>query len=460
MGHYSGQDLFASSAEVFSVSELAVRVRSLLEERFGLVRVSGELSGLSVAASGHAYFSLKDERTSFPAVMFRQAVNRAGALPAEGEEVECLGRLTLYQARGRAQLVVESMTARGAGLLGQRFLRLKAKLTEEGLFAPERKRPLPLLPKGIGVVTSPTGAAIRDILKILDQRFPSVPVLIYPARVQGAGAAAEIVRGIERLGDGGECDVLIVGRGGGSLEDLWAFNEEEVVRAVVASSVPVISAVGHEIDLVLSDLAADVRAPTPTAAAEMVVPDREQLREQWARRSEALARGLRLRLVEARRHLAEMSHRMRDPRWVLAAHRMRLDDIVRSGQTALAGRLAHARRALGDRRLELAAHDPRPTLSLARSRLDNGNRRLHRALDASLRERRLQLDSGRAMLSKLNPLSVLARGYSVVSRADGRVVHHSSELAIGDSIAVRLAQGSFRGTVDQVSEPESKEPHD
>jgi exodeoxyribonuclease VII large subunit len=408
------KDLFASSGErVYTVSELASGVRSLLEDTFGLVRVIGEISSLSLASSGHAYFSLKDENASLPAVIFRSAVARIGGeVPAEGTEVECLGRLTLYEPRGRTQLVVEWMVPRGAGALGLQFLQRKEKLAAEGLFDPERKRPIPFLPGRIGIVTSPTGAAVRDILKVLARRFPSVPVLICPVRVQGEGAAEEIAAAIERMGDGKHCDVLIAGRGGGSLEDLWAFNEEVVVRAVAASKVPVISAVGHEVDLVLSDLAADVRAPTPTAAAELVVPDRRELLDHLDERVKDLRRVLKLCVSTARHRLLDTARRIRDPRRVLDAYRLRLDEAQRTAVS-------------------------RVTLEVER--------------------RRTRLQGQIGALSSLNPLAVLERGYGVVSRPDGETVRKSAQVSAGDSIHVRLHQGSLDGTVTRVhSGPEKK----
>jgi exodeoxyribonuclease VII large subunit len=294
------------------------------------------------------------------------------------------------------------MVPRGAGALGLKFLQLKEKLSAEGLFAPERKRPLPLLPESIGIVTSPTGAAVRDILKVLARRFPSIPVLICPVRVQGEGAAEEIAEAIDRMGDGKHCDVLIAGRGGGSLEDLWAFNEETVVRAIVASKVPVISAVGHEVDLVLSDLAADVRAPTPTAAAELVVPDRGELLDHVDELAKDLQRIMKLEISTARHRLLDTASRIRDPRRVLDAYRLRLDDAHR---TAIA----------------------RITLEVER--------------------RRTRLQGQLGSLSSLNPLAVLERGYSVVSKADGKTVIKSTQVSSGDPIHVRLHQGHLDATI-------------
>jgi len=454
MPEYGDQaDLFSSEDRTYTVSELTGEVRALLEDRFGLVRVVGELSGISLASSGHLYFSLKDEHASMPAVMFRSAAARLPDLPAEADEVECLGRLTMYEPRGRAQLIVERLVPRGAGELGLRFLRLKKKLAAEGLFDPERKRPLPFIPKCIGVVTSPTGAAIRDILKVLGRRFPSVPVLIYPVKVQGDQAPGEIAAAIERLEEGGECDVIIIGRGGGSAEDLWAFNEEIVVRAVAVSKVPIISAVGHEVDIVLSDLAADLRAPTPSAAAELVVPDRRELQDRLAERVTSFGRMITLRLAEARRHLAETAGRVRDPRLVLAAYRLRLDETQRAANEALAGSLGVGRRKLTDLRLVLAGHDPRQSLELARQALGSGRQRIERAALGGLVERRTRLARAKDALRRLDPLSVLARGYSVVTTEDGKVLKEASSVKPGDEIHVRLQHGELDAGVHD------KQPH-
>ncbi|MBW1809994.1 MAG: exodeoxyribonuclease VII large subunit [Deltaproteobacteria bacterium] len=447
------EDLLAPSQEsVYTVSELTGQVRALLEGQFAYVRVVGEVSGLSVASSGHVYFSLKDERASLAAVLFKSSASRLGEIPEEGDQVECLGRLTMYEPRGRTQLIVEYLVERGEGALGLMFQKLKSKLAKEGLFDQARKRALPFVPNCIGVVTSPTGAAIRDILKVLDRRFPAVEVLLYPVRVQGAGAAEEIACAIDRLGDGKDCDVLIVGRGGGSAEDLWAFNSEIVVRAIVASKVPVISAVGHEVDIVLSDLAADLRAATPSVAAEIVVPNQALLREQFGERIEGLATTIILRLTRARRQMAELARRIGDPRLVLAAHRMRLDETMQAGTALLNRRLRISRRGFTDLRIALAAHDPRPLMQNARVRLESASKRLAREMSAGLQARLSLVEARRASLAELDPQSVLARGYSIVSRADGTILRDSSKVAPDDDIHVRLQYGQLDATVKKTGQ--------
>lgn len=449
-------DLFASRPkppQAWSVSELCARIRGTLEGQYGRVRVSGEIADATLARSGHLYFSLADDRASLPAVMFRSALSRSPmGVPAEGAEVECSGRLTLYEPRGRTQLVVESMSPRGEGALALRFAQLKARLQAEGLFDPERKRPLPFLPRRIGVVTSPSGAAVRDILQVLGRRFPSVPVLIQPCLVQGDQAAGQIARGLKALIREASCDVIILSRGGGSAEDLWAFNEEEVVRAVADCPIPVISAVGHEVDLVLSDLAADLRAPTPSAAAELVVPDRAELLASLRERRLALGRAARLRLADTRRRLMDRSARLRDPRLVLATQRQRLDESLRRLSDALEGGLRRKRKGVDELRLRLAGFEPRARLRADRQALDHARGRLERTWRELQRARRRTLEGRQDNLKALNPLAVLDRGYSLVKTEDGRLVRDAARLDPGQALQLRFARGGARARVEETDD--------
>jgi exodeoxyribonuclease VII large subunit len=447
-------DLFFPSGErVYTVSELCQDVRALLEGRFSMVRVVGELSDPTLVASGHLYFTLKDEHAIFPAVMFRSAVARLGEIPEEGTEIEVIGRLTLYEPRGRAQLIAEWLTPRGAGRFSQRTIELMNRLRAEGLFDDKRKRPLPFLPRCIGVVTSAHGAAIHDILTVLGQRFPSIPVLIADVRVQGMGAADEIASAITRLGDGSRCDVLIVTRGGGSAEDLQAFNEESVVRAVAATSVPVVSAVGHEVDFVLCDLAADARAPTPTAAAARVVPDRLELSKQKRDQLRGARRALELILAQARRQLLENRSRVRDPRLLLGSLRIGLDESARTAEGALQRLIANNRRCLGELRVRLAATDPRAQLQKQRLKLAHGRDRLQYAWKSLLFGVGNRMQGQHERLQTLNPLSVLGRGYSVVFGPDGSAISDAAKVSAGDAIHIRLNLGKLDGRVEQVHPP-------
>jgi exodeoxyribonuclease VII large subunit len=458
--HAPQADLFAVQAKPprpYSVSEVVGLVRRELEARYGAILVQGELASLTVAGSGHAYFSLKDDRATLSAVMFRLALGRLSAgLPPEGSQVLVRGRLTVFEARGRFQLIVEELQTTGAGVLELRFRELKARLEAEGLFDPARRRPLPRLPECVGVVTSPSGAALHDILRVLARRNPAVRVLLSPTRVQGEGAAEEIALALDRLSVGPRCDLIIVGRGGGSAEDLWAFNEEAAVRAVARARVPVISAVGHEVDVVLTDLAADLRAPTPSAAAELAVPDRQRLAAMLREPLGDARRVLEQRLAEARRDLLLAGRRLSDPRLRLAAERLRLDESSRSLGASMQRHLARARRRLGDARLGLASLEPRARLVADRARLAALSARLGSAWSAGLDGRRLRLEGARAALEARGPLAVLTRGYSLVLTEAGRAVRDHAQVHPGERLRVRLMRGELQVEVIDVCPPEGE----
>ena len=392
--------------ERFTVSELTGEIAALLGGSFGDVEVEGEVSGFKAHGSGHWYFSLKDGDAVLNCAMFRGHNARVRRAPRDGDRILVRGGVDVYPPRGSYSLVVRQMSAVGAGDLLRRLEELKARLAAEGLFDPARKRPLPPVPRAIGVVTSPTGAAFQDILRVVRQRFPTMPVYLAPCRVQGDGAAAEIVRAIAVLNAHGKSDVIIAGRGGGSVEDLWCFNEEVVVRAVAASRIPVVSAVGHEVDVSLTDFAADVRAATPSHAAELVTPVRDELL--------AFIGGMddRLRLAMKRR---------------VSVQRDRLQRV----------RLLH----------------PRQRVERGRMRLDELEERLRDASRRLLVVRRAQLAGAARHLEVLSPLSVLVRGYSIVTRG-GVATTNAASLTMGDTLDVRLARGSVTATVVAVHPPE------
>ena len=392
--------------ERFTVSELTGEIAALLGGSFGDVEVEGEVSGFKAHGSGHWYFSLKDGDAVLNCAMFRGHNARVRRAPRDGDRILVRGGVDVYPPRGSYSLVVRQMSAVGAGDLLRRLEELKARLAAEGLFDPARKRPLPPVPRAIGVVTSPTGAAFQDILRVVRQRFPTMPVYLAPCRVQGDGAAAEIVRAIALLNAHGKSDVIIAGRGGGSVEDLWCFNEEVVVRAVAASRIPVVSAVGHEVDVSLTDFAADVRAATPSHAAELVTPVRDELL--------AFIGGMddRLRLAMKRR---------------VSVQRDRLQRV----------RLLH----------------PRQRVERGRMRLDELEERLRDASRRLLVVRRAQLAGAARHLEVLSPLSVLVRGYSIVTRG-GVAITNTAALTTGDTLDVRLARGSVTATVVAVHPPE------
>ncbi len=415
--------------KVWLVSELARRIKSTLEGMIGAVWVEGEISNFRRPASGHAYFTLKDATGQLRAVMFRGALAGVDLPLKDGLLVRGFGQVTVDEAGGDVQIVLKRLGPAGEGELMRRLELLKKKLAAEGLFAEERKRPLPALPQHVGIVTSPTGAAIRDILQVLDRRFANLHVVIAPARVQGADAAEEIAEAIGRLNALGGLDVLIVGRGGGSLEDLWCFNEEVVVRAIVRSAVPVISAVGHEIDWTLSDFAADVRAPTPSAAAEMVVKGKDELERRVADARRRLALGARA-AAQGFRHRLDRAARtpgLRDPLQAVARRQQQVDFMAVRLQNALAGlpQLVRQRTAAAAGRMEQAA----------RRRLEDARRGLKHA-DAQLR--------------MLNPRAVLARGYSLTRLPDGTVLRSAAEALPGTRLRTELADGTVNSIVDPV----------
>ena len=390
------------SVPTYSVSGITRALGDLLYERFPLVRVTGEVGRFTAHRSGHWYFSLKDEHAVLDAAMFRGANRSQRWQPRVGERVIATGELSIYAPRGSYSLVVRQLQRAGAGDLQARLEALKRKLAAEGLFDPSRKRPLPALPRALGVVTSPTGAALRDILRVVDLRFPGFPVLLAPCLVQGVGAAREIAAALGLLDRQGQADLIIVGRGGGSAEDLQAFNEEETVRAVAACGLPVICAVGHETDVSLCDLAADLRAATPSHAAELAVPERATLQARVQELQQRLQQSLRRQIGEKRTRLLAL--RLRHPRRRLQEARMRCDEL--------------------DSRLRAAALRQ---LSLRRSRLENG----------------------RGRLGALSPLAVLERGYAIALH-EGKALRDPSELQRGQRLQLRLSRGGLEATVERL----------
>ena len=408
---------------VVSVSELNKRVRLLLENQFETLWVSGELSNVKLASSGHWYFCLKDPAAQIECAMFRTRAQFLDFRPENGLQVEVRARVTLYEPRGNYQLVVEEIRKSGLGALFEAFEKLKARLQAEGLFDAARKRPLPAFPRAIGIVTSREAAALRDVLTTLRRRCPMTPVVIYPAQVQGDGAAGQIVRAIQAANARAECDVLIVCRGGGSLEDLWCFNDEAVARAIVASAIPVVSGVGHETDFSIADFAADLRAPTPTAAAAAAGPDREALLAEVAAYRRRVARDMG-RILEARaQRLDVLARRLLTPAERIARDRERVAQLAR-----------RMRRAL-------------PDMPLARRELARAAQRLSAGVARAVAERTRRLGALRASLGHLDPTQVLARGYSIVRDADGRVRRSSAGLAAGAALDVTFSEGGASVTV-------------
>lgn len=458
-----------SPEQYLSITELTTRFNDSIQAAFPLVSFKGEISQCTQASSGHLYFTIKDEKSQLSAVMWRGVATKLTFVPKQGMEVHCQGKPNIYSGTGKFQVVVSRMEEAGEGLLQKRFLELKSKLEKEGLFDPSRKRPLPFLPRKIGVVTSKSGAAIHDIMTKILERMPIVPVVLYDSRVQGEGAAEEIARGIQYFQRDKDIDVVIIGRGGGSLEDLWSFNEEVVVRAVFASSIPIISAVGHEVDISLSDLAADVRAPTPTAAGEMVVPRREDLLTNLERFERSLrnfdlwfypfsqrvddfesrlSRSVQIRIEQSRSKLEKLRADLGTirPDRYLAQLAGTVEERARKLRDAVQRRL----RGLDDRSLQLDRRlrkfDPEQLLKSAREQVVFTERRLRQGVAVSVREQKQRLREYYKMLQALNFEKVLHRGFSLVS-AEGKFIRSADELHDGQMIDIRFAKGGTKAEV-------------
>ena len=443
----------AADERILSVGELARALKETLNEAFPAVWVKGEISGFKHYESGHMYFSLKDGTPALvQAVMWRNSVPKLTFAPKDGTEVEAFGEIDFYGPNGKCQLIVRTMRPAGIGALLLQLEELKRRLAAEGLFDPARKRPLPPFPARIGVVTSPTGAAVRDVVKVLRGRWPGIGIVLAPVKVQGQGAAQEIAAAIERFNRHGGVDLLIVGRGGGSLEDLWAFNEEPVVRAIAASAIPVISAVGHEIDTTLADLAADVRAATPSNAAEIAVRDAAELRRLVTARAERALRDLR-RIVQARREHVRVLHgkygfrRLHD---VFGNMQQRVDDARGRLEAAARARLHDARLRADAAVRSWALRDFPSRLGEWREAAAGFARRLQGAVvEGVLRERR-GVDALLAQLRALSPRNVLERGYTLARGADGRLLRGPEALAAGDVVTIEFARGEAETVVRTV----------
>ncbi len=414
--------------KVYRVAELTRLIRMVLEDEIGEVWLEGELSNVRRPASGHLYFTIKDAEAQIAAVMFRGSQRDLRFTPQDGLLVKVQGLLSVYEKSGQYQLVIRRMTPGGRGALHAAFEALKARLEREGLFDPARKRPLPRLPQHIGIVTSPTGAAIRDILNILNRRYANLHVVLAPARVQGEGAAAEIAAAIDDLNALGGLDVLIVGRGGGSLEDLWCFNEECVARAIARSALPVISAVGHETDFTISDFVADLRAPTPSAAAELVVGAKAEFEELLERLRRQGARALQIRLRDLRRRCGSAA----------GAYFFRAP-----------GELARRRRGQVDQLRSRARHSLQNVWRMRQQSLDEYSLRLQQSARGWRQARAARLARLAAQLRAINPLAVLDRGYSITMRPDGRVLKSGAGLRAGDRLTTRFARDAVESEVLQ-----------
>ena len=441
---------------VWTVRDLVSAVRTHLEQEYSDTWVEGEISNLRAQSSGHLYFTLKDEGGQISMVMFRSSARLLRFKPADGMQVVARGRVTVYEERGQLQVIAEYLEPKGAGALQIAFEQLRAKLGEEGLFAAERKKPIPALPRAIGIVTSPQAAALQDILRILERRHRTANILIYPAQVQGEAAASEVAAGVRYFNRSKSVDVVVVARGGGSFEDLAAFNDEGLARVIAASTLPVISAVGHETDFTIADFVADLRAPTPSAAAELVIRSRQEVEEQVTGMERELERGMRYRLMMGRQHLTELSRHGAFGRMMelIGRRQQRADDLT--------NRLTHAQRAVLERerrRFEALSaavrhYDLRLVLGGVRSRLDARVAAMAAAARDLLLRRRARLERLTSQMEALSPVAILERGYALVFDASGKLVKDASRVKAGEEIRARVA----RGEIDAVVKKTFKSP--
>jgi exodeoxyribonuclease VII large subunit len=427
------------SRRIWPVRQLVAQVRELVEQQYGDVWVEGEISNYRPAPSGHVYFTLKDADAQLPIVLFRRQAMLLRFRPEDGLHVLVRGRVSVYEQRGQMQLVAETMEPVGAGSLQLAFEQLKERLKNEGLFDADRKRPLPAFPRTVGIVTSPTGAVIRDFLNIVARRHSGLNVLLFPVSVQGDAAPAEIEAALAELNSAnltrpGLIDLIVLARGGGSLEDISAFNSERVARAIVASKLPVVSAIGHETDFTIADFAADLRAPTPSAAAELITEAQHKIAEHLATLSHRLERATRFQLLQARQRLTRLPISRAESRVTMLLHRA-----------------AQRENSVADLTAAVLRHDPRQSLAEARERLQALRTRIDRSLDRTLQRAAVHVGALDARLKSLSPLAVLDRGYALVLSANGALIRSTTQLTTGNQLTTRLADGSFTSRVQSTT---------
>lgn len=441
--------LASTNQNIFTVSRLNAEVRLLLENEMGIVWLIGEISNFSAPVSGHWYFTLKDSRAQVKCAMFRGNNRRVAFKPQSGQQVLVRARLSLYEPRGDYQLIIESMQPEGDGRLQQEFEKLKAKLAGEGLFSQALKNPLPEHPKSVGIVTSKTGAALFDILNVLKRRDPSLPVIIYPTMVQGEDAAIQIAQAIGRANERNECDILIVGRGGGSLEDLWCFNNEILARTIAASQIPIISAVGHEVDVTIADFVADVRAPTPSAAAELVSRDNSHKSAQYQHYQQKLFTAMRYYLsnkkVEAQKQFNQLEKH--HPIHRLQRQMQQLDEMKARMARHIERRIQTQQQNLDRYEQHLKYASPQIIINQQKQSIEQKKRILAETMRRQLTESRHQLSLAMETLDAVSPLATLKRGYSITQTKDGDVIKHASTVKSGDTIITRLSDSTLTSKV-------------
>ena len=440
-----------------TVSQLNREAKSLLESSFFQIRVLGELSSFSRPASGHWYFTLKDDRSQVRCAMFRNRNMSVRFSPKEGDQIIITGKVSLYEGRGDFQLIVDAMESDGEGKLQQAFEALKAQLSSEGLFSAQHKKAIPTHPKHLAIITSPTGAAVHDILSVLKRRFPSLLVTIYPSVVQGSEAPKQLINALNTAIAHQTTDLIVIGRGGGSLEDLWPFNDEALARAIFACPIPIISAVGHEVDFSISDLVADLRAPTPSAAAELISPDQDALRIQIDRLSTRVERQLTLSLKHRQDRLDALKNRLRHPGERLREQRSRLSYAEKRLQALMQKQLTQARYQSDIAIRKLERHHPARQLDQIRERLHRASDKLDNAMRSQTERRHYALGNVMTRLNAVSPLATLDRGYAIVQQSGngstlGKVITNANEVATGDQVINRLRHGHLVCRVEAVDQ--------
>ncbi|MDE1220001.1 exodeoxyribonuclease VII large subunit [Vibrio aestuarianus] len=439
-----------ANENIYTVSRLNAEVRLLLENEMGIVWLVGEISNFSSPVSGHWYLSLKDSRAQVKCAMFKGSNRFVSFKPKNGQQVLVKARLSLYEPRGDYQIIIESMQPEGDGRLQQEFEKLKMQLAAEGLFAQSNKRPLPENPKCVGVITSKTGAALFDILDVLKRRDPSLPVIVYPTMVQGEQAAIQIAQAIGRANARAECDVLIVGRGGGSLEDLWCFNHEIVARTIAASEIPIISAVGHEIDITIADFVADVRAPTPSAAAELVSRDNSHKQQTFTSYQHKLRSAIRHYISQQQQQVNALNYALQKqhPNYRLQRQTQLLDETQMRLQRAMSSFITRKRQHVNEQFHQLQLNSPVQKLAQQQHRLAKTEQKLLDVMDRKLLTTRHKLVLAVEKLDTVSPLATLKRGYSITQDQHGKVISQPSDVKTGDQLITRLADGEIHSTVN------------
>jgi len=441
----------SDKTRIYTVSTLSEEIKNLLEAKFDFVWVEGEISNFRAPTSGHFYMVLKDEKAQIKAVMFRPQTRYLKFMPQDGMKVIVRGRVAIYEPRGEYQVILDYMEPLGVGALALAFEQLKKKLAAQGIFDQGIKKPLPFLPQRVAVITSPTGAAIHDFLKIIRRRFANLEIIVVPVKVQGEGAAAEMVEALELVNRELDVDVIVLTRGGGSLEDLWAFNQEELALAIRASLVPVVSAVGHEIDVTISDLAADLRAPTPSGAAELLVVEKETLKQQIMQLQARLQSGLKTDFASLQEKLRFLSKGLRDPRKRLADSWLHLDEMESRLSRMMAFTIMDRKRSLAAGERALILHSPVKIMAGLKQNIEFQNRSMAMMVTRKLKDCRMGMSMLQEKLKDMSPLSVLGRGYSIARKLpEKKLLRSSSKVNKGDRVSVKLAEGELECLVEKI----------